>query len=200
MQIAVYADKLNLRNAIYIAIRQGVYQKEGLIYCNSPTNSDPGMSYIDSGITDKEGKVVFRDIPPDIQEVFLKVEGKGYIPKIEKLTVPRKGGLEVHIGLEPVSKGSINLENQKLRALIRASTSVRAIQSYVEFSKRILELSPDKFKKDASNQLRKTSEGAHKRIEELHKMESLFSISSEISMSKLSFKLVKSEKKKLSSD
>ena len=109
----------------------------------------------------------FSDLPTG--KYTLRVSKPGYIP--EKKTVfvgsPEEEQIRVEVSLQPIDKSSLKHENERLRGIIVASTSLRKIDSCASKSNSLIELTPQHFKKNALKEFRKTAKTAHKCIEEL---------------------------------
>ena len=91
----------------------------------------------------------------------------GYIPAKKTILVgPGEEQIRVEVSLQRIDKSSLKHENERLRGIIVASTSLQKINSCVSKSNSLIELAPQHFKKNALKEFRKTAKTAHKRIEE----------------------------------
>jgi hypothetical protein len=131
-------------------------------------------------ITDERGHVRFGGLPPG--EYKLNISKEGYVPKIQSIVIPpTRQSPEVTVSLDPISKSTLKHENERLKAMIVATTILSDIRLYVARSEALIGFSPAKWKKSALKEFKKTAKAAHNRIEELRTSESGFAVGGEVS-------------------
>lgn len=125
-----------------------------------------------AGVTDENGEAHL-DMPPGVYT--LRTESEGFEPVEQPIEVKSEPEA-FHVELKDITKGYITLTNDRLRGIIRSSTSLQEIAKYVKESEHIIDLAAfPSLKKDATKGFKKTSELASKRIEQLRRMESFTS-------------------------
>lgn len=141
----------------------------------------------DRAVTDENGHAQL-DMPPGVYEI--KIESEGSEP-IQKDIEVKSEDETFTFAMKDITKGFITLTNDRLRGLIRASTSLQEIEKCVKESAHLIDLASPNLKKHATKGLTKTSALASKRIEQLRKLESFTSVG----ISPTGAKITKAEKK-----
>ena len=132
------------------------------------------------GITDEKGDVRFDGLPPG--EYKLNISKEGYVPKVQSIVIsPTRHSSEIRVSLDPINKSTLKHENERLRAMIVATTILSDINLYVARSEALMDLSPPNWEKSALKEFKKTTRAAHNRIEELRTSESGFAVGGEVS-------------------
>jgi hypothetical protein len=119
------------------------------------------------GVTYEKGNYIV-DLRPGVYDVQIEKEGYAIVKQSIQVSDESKS---INIAMHCISKGYIKIENERLRSAIRSSTNIGQITNLAKLADHVVDLASRELKKFANKQSDKTSKHAHKRIEEIRKLE-----------------------------